>query len=174
MYQPYPGSAEMSQSQRSSVPPAVRNAVMLMYAGAAVSLIKVAADIATRSELRADVASRSKASPVHLAASQISAAANVSLVIAVVFAVISIGLWIFIARASRGGSPGARIAGTVLFGLDTLALLVGPPDVGLTGSQPALARVATGAVWLAGLVVVVLLWQRRSNAFFRGAREATA
>lgn len=174
MYQPYPDSAEMSQSQRSPVPPAVRNAVTLMYAGAAVSLIRVAADIATRSELRADVEARSKTSAVHLTASQISAAANVSLVIAVVFAVISIGLWIFIARASRGGSTGARIAGTVLFGLDTLALLVGPPDVGLTGSQPALARVGTGAVWLVGLVVVVLLWQGRSNAFFRGTRALAA
>lgn len=174
MYKPYPGSAEVSLSQQPPAPSAVRNAVMLMYAGAAVSLIRAAADIATRSELRAAVASRSKASPVHVTASQISAAANTSLVIAVVFAVISIGLWIFIARASRGGSAGARLAGTVLFGLDTLALLVGTPDVGLIGSQPALARVGTGAVWLVGLVVVVLLWQGRSNAFFRGARAVTA
>jgi hypothetical protein len=173
MYQPYPGSAEMSTSQRPPAPPAVRRAVVLMYAGAAVSLIRVVADVATRGELRAFVASRSQNSAVHLTASKISAAADVELVIAVAVGIISIGLWIFIARASRGGSTGARVTGTVLFGLDTLALLAGPMDVGIAGGQPALARVGTGAVWLLGLAVVVLLWQRRSSAFFRGGRELT-
>jgi hypothetical protein len=36
MYQPYPGQTEMPQAQRPPAPAAVRNAVKVMYAGAAV------------------------------------------------------------------------------------------------------------------------------------------
>lgn len=88
--------------------------------------------------------------------------------LAVGLGVISIGLWIFIARAASNGSGGARIAGSVLFGLDTIALLAGPPELSLAGAQPVAARICTGIVWLAGLGAVILLWQRSSTAFFRG------
>jgi hypothetical protein len=165
MYQPYPGEAQLPGEQRPPAPAPVRRAVMVMYAGAAASLLRAIADLVTRTELKNFVAARSRAAAVHLNASQISAATNVALAVAVVVGVISIGLWIFIARAAGKGSKAARITGTVLFGLDTLSLLVAPPDVGVSG--PVLPKIFTGIVWLAGLVVVILLWQRRSRAFFR-------
>lgn len=162
MYQPYPGGVQVPEAHRP--PPApVRHAVLLMYVGAAVSVIRVIADVATRAGLRAAIASHSPG----LTAAQVSTGANGVLILAVAAGVISIGLWIFVARASQNGSGAARITGSVLFGLCTVALLTGPSDLGLGAAQPVLARICTGAVWLAGLGAVILLWQRSSSLFFR-------
>jgi hypothetical protein len=166
MYQPYPDAAQMPADQRPPAPAPVRRAVMVMYAGAAASLLRAIADLVTRTELNSFVAARSRAAAVHLTASQTSATTNAALAVAVVIGIIGVGLWIFIARAAGKGSKAARVTGTVLFGLDTLALLVAPPDVGLSG--PVLPKIFTVVVWLAGLVVVILLWLRSSRAFFRG------
>jgi len=74
-----------------------------------------------------------------------------------------IALWLGIARACRRGSGGARVAGTVLFALDTVGVL------GVLGSSQAgfgPAKVLTLIGWLIGLGAVVALWQRPSSAFF--------
>ena len=55
----------------------------------------------------------------------------------------------------------------MLFGLYTLALLIGPPDMGIRGPEAAAARIFAGIIWLIGLAAVVLLWRRDSSAFFK-------
>jgi hypothetical protein len=49
----------------------------------------------------------------------------------------------------------------VLFGVDTIALLVtlGSPGIGGTKGIGVV-------IWLIGLVTVILLWQRRSSEYF--------
>jgi hypothetical protein len=91
-----------------------------------------------------------------------------AIAISAVLGLISVGLWIINARASGSGSKWAQVTGSVLFGLDTLALVAGPPGLGIIGVQPAAAKLCTAAVWLAGLAAVVLLWQGSSRAFFNG------
>jgi hypothetical protein len=51
---------------------------------------------------------------------------------------------------------------SVLFGLDTIFLLLG---ISRTGFQ--LGNVVSILVWLAGLGAVVLLWRRESTEFFQ-------
>jgi hypothetical protein len=165
MYQPYPGAAETPTVRRQAAPSPVRNAVVVMYAGAAVSLIRVIADLMGRASLKTDIEKTSHGA-VPLTASQVNAAVTVSIVASVVLGLIGIGLWILNARGSADGRKWAQVTGTVLFGLDTLSLLAGPPGVGLAAGQPAVARLCTALVWLAGLAAVVLLWQRSSRAFF--------
>jgi hypothetical protein len=186
MDQPYPDGAQKPRAQQSlgarqkagaqqpsgpqqpptPAPGPVRSAVMSMYAGAAASVVLVIADLVTRAELRSYIASRSRTAGAHPTASQITATTTTALAAGVVVGVISIGLWIFIARAAGKGSNRARITGTVLFGLDTVALLAGPPDIGVSG--PTWPKIFTGLVWVAGLVAVILLWRRSSRAFFTG------
>jgi hypothetical protein len=165
MYQPYPGGADMPAVHRPA-PPSVRNAVVAMYAGAAMSLIKVIADLATKASLKADLEKAPHAVPV--TASQLNAALTASIAASVVLGLISVGLWILSARGSAGGQKWAQVTGTVLFGLDTLALLAGPTGFGLAGDQPAVDKLCAALVWLVGLATVVLLWQRGSRAFFTG------
>jgi hypothetical protein len=81
----------------------------------------------------------------------------------VITGLIAVAAWVAIARACRNGSNGARITGTVLFGLatvDTLVSAVAPQAVAVKAWWPV--------IWLAGLIAVILLWQRASTAFFKG------
>jgi hypothetical protein len=169
MYQPYPGEAQMPGTRRPPAPASVRSAVGVMYGGAAVSLIRVVVDVATKSGLKADIEKNGSHGPIPLTASQVNSAVTASIVMAVILGLIGVGLWILVARGSQNGQSWARITGSVLFGLDTLALLAGPLGLAVTGPQPAVAKLFTALVWLAGLGAVVLLWQRSSRVFFRGS-----
>jgi len=168
MYQPYPSAAEASAVQPPPAPSPVRYAVVVMYAGAGLSLIRVIADLATKASLRTDIATKASHAAVPLTAAQINTAVTTAIAASAVLGLISVGLWILSARGSAGGRKWAQVTGTVLFGLDTLALLAGPPGLGLTASQPAVDAACTAVIWLAGLGAVVLLWRRSSRSFFGG------
>ena len=171
VYQPYPGGLPPG-AQRPPAPASVRHAAWLMYAGAAASLLKVGADLVTWGTVRTAMRLALRDGARHVTpaptASQLNAGITMTLTLVAVTGLIATGLWIFLARAIRNGSGGARVTGTIFFALDTVALLIGPPDVGLRGAGVLLARAGTVLVWLAGLGAVVFLWQRKSSAFLAG------
>ena len=148
MYQPYPGGADRSAVDRPTPSP-VRQAVLVMYVGAALSVIRVIVVLVTKASLKADIASRAARAAVPLTASQINAAETAAIVFSVVVGVIGAGLWIVNARGSADGQKWAQV----------------------TGGQPVVDRICPAVVWLAGLSAVVLLWQRSSRVFF-GRRQA--
>ena len=156
-------------------PASVRIAVRLMYLGAAVSLVKVIVDLTTESATRsAELTALKigvKKSGVSATASQLNSGITATLAMAFVLGLISVGLWILVARASRHRKDWARATGSLLFGLDTLALLIGPPDVGIHGPETAVARIFAGIIWLIGLAAVVFLWQQDSSGFFKAPRS---
>jgi hypothetical protein len=137
----------------------MRNAIGLMYAGAAytvlyaVGVVIVAAAIVNKHPLAA-------------AASSGRVGLGGVIAVAVVAALIEVALWLGIARACRNGRGGARVTGTVLFGVHTIGLL----GV-LANSHPGigLAKIATVLSWLIACAAVVFLWQRPSSAFFARA-----
>jgi hypothetical protein len=63
----------------------------------------------------------------------------------------AVGLWILTAQASRSGKDWARATSSVLFGLGTLAVFIGPPDVGIRGHDTAVTRVFAGIIGLHGI-----------------------
>jgi hypothetical protein len=128
-----------------------------MYAGAAITAISLIVTLATISNLRTAIHNANPA----FSASKLHSAETAAVVLAIVFGLIGIGLWIWMARANRAGKNWARITATVFFGLDTLSLLVG-----FRQAEPALSRVVSLLVWLAGLGAVILLWQKVSSAYF--------
>jgi hypothetical protein len=170
---PYPGGRQPGPGQ-PAVPASVRNAVRLMYLGAAVSLSKVIADVGTESTTRNAMLTALKAgakkSGLTVTVSQLNSGITSTLALAFVLGLIGAGLWILVARASRSGKDWARATGSVLFGLDTLALLIGPPDVGIRGPEAAVTRIFAGIIWLIGLAAVVSLWQKKSSVFFKTSR----
>lgn len=160
-YQPYPtGGAEPDQV-RPTPPPSVQNAVRLMYVGAAISAISLIVTLATISSLRTSI---HNANP-SLSAAKLHSAETAAVVLAIVFGLIGVGLWIWMARANKAGKNWARITATVFFGLDTLSLLAG-----FRQAEPALSRAVSLLVWVAGLGAVVLLWQKISSAYFAASR----
>lgn len=159
-------------------PLSVRAAVRLMYAGAAMTIVTALVDLLTRSGLKSAIEhGLNTASRVHglprLTPGQVNSSVTAVIVMAIIVSVVGAFLWVFIARASTEGQWSARITATGLFGLDTLALLAGPADLGVRGPASRPAEACLLAVWLTGLAVIVLLWQRSSGRFFSGSRPGS-
>jgi hypothetical protein len=141
--------------RRAPMPDSVRGAVRLMYASAAYALIWAICAVLIV-DGKNPFASLTLGSEVMVAA--ISCA-------------IQVAVWLSIARACRRGKNWARVAGTVFFGLYTVAALLALIGYRhFTGGL--IGAVLIAATWLIEGGAVLLLWQRRSGPFFKGARLA--
>lgn len=158
MVQPYPTAAQMPEgAQQQPVPGSVRNAVVAMYAGAALSVIHAILYIVTESSTRAAYASKHP----HLTAHQITTGAHALEYAGVVDGVVAAVLFIWMAQMCRRGRNWARITSTVFFGLGVLGALGG-----LVLAVAAVDKIFTFLVVLPGLAAVILLWQSSSSAYF--------
>jgi hypothetical protein len=160
MYPTYPGGTEMPEVQRPPVPSSVRNAVKAMYAGAVVTVVGVVIEILTVGATKNAIEKRSP----HLTASQVNASEHALVIGFAVSGLIAVAAWLFIARACQNGHNWARITGTVLFGLATVDTIVSA-----TAPVAGAVKAWWPVIWLAGLVAVILLWQRASTAFFKAS-----
>ena len=157
----YPAPYPVSRPSLAPLPDSLRTAVTFMYAGAAytflyaVGVIIVAASIINKHPTLAVTAD-----------SRHGTTLGGVVALTVVLSLIEIALWLGIALACRNGQSWARVTGTVLFGLHTLAflgVLANPhPGIGLT-------KVLTIISWLIACGAVVFLWKRPSSAFFSAA-----
>jgi hypothetical protein len=92
--------------------------------------------------------------------------------VVVVFGLVLVVLWLWMARADGQGRNWARIVSTVLFGLATMQLrgdVTQPASragFGVTVLYYGVTALAV-AGWLAGAVAVWLLWRPDSTAFFK-------
>jgi hypothetical protein len=136
------------------LPASMVTAVRLMYAGAAFALIWAIGVIAVSASIVKHYPLASESADHRLAG---------AVTLAILLCAADIALWLGIARACRGGSSGARVAGTVLFAVHTVGVL----GV-VTSSQAGLgpAKVLTLIGWLIALGAVMALWQPPSSAFF--------
>jgi hypothetical protein len=156
MYQPYPSAGQAPEPARPAPPPSVVMAVRLMYAGAAVSAVSLVVGLATVGGLRTAL---HRSQPT-LTPTQLHDLQTVIVVGSVVVGLISIGLWVWMALTNKAGKSWARIVATVLFGLDTLFLLLGLARAGAAASF--LVSILT---WLIGLGAVILLWRKDSSEY---------
>lgn len=162
MFQRYPaGTGQQQAKDRPPAPRSLLNAVKLMYAGAVVSGISVILQFITIAVAR----STFRKQHPHYTAAQVhqlvvEAVAQVTLV-----GVISVGLWIVMARTNLAGRGWARIAASVLFALNTINLI---QSVRIYGVQIGL--IPDALIWLIGLAAVMFLWRRESSDFFQPSR----
>jgi len=158
MVQPYPSAGRMPGPVPSEPPPSsVVMAVRLMYAGAVVSALSLIVGLATVGSLRDSL---HKAQP-KLTPAQLHDLQTVVVAGSIFIGAISIGLWVWMALMNKAGKPWARIVATVLFGLDTLFLLLGVARAGAAAGT--LVSILT---WLIGLGAVIYLWRKDASAYF--------
>jgi hypothetical protein len=168
--QPYPsgGAGGGQVAQQPAQPSKVRIAMWLMYAGAALSLISAILVLALGSRIKNSIhnalvknnATLAREGKKQLTASQMHTVANAYVVIIVIVLLIAVALWIWMAWANGKGKSWARIVASVLFGLNTIFLLIG---ISRAGSS----TLFTGLGWLIGLAAIILLWMRESSAYFK-------
>jgi len=153
--------AECDSAAAAGPPWSVRNAVWLMYGGAAVSLAAAIADIATSNELR-EVIARTP-----ISRNLIGTATHATFVQAAAVNLVGVVLWLLMARWNAKGNTTARTLACVLFGLRTVAALIGPGELSALSPWPVAVRILTVLGWLVGLGAIVLLWQPSSSAFIK-------
>jgi asparagine N-glycosylation enzyme membrane subunit Stt3 len=161
MYQPYPGGDQVPEpSPRPPAPQSVLRAVQIMYVGAAASLIGIVIDLTTLSDTKARIHQRSPT----LTPAQVNSAEHFLIGGFIVAGLLGAALWLWMAQSTKAGKSWARIVSTVLFGIDTLDQVAGAavPSGGVV-------RIYSILIWLIGLAAVVLLWQRTSTDYFKGA-----
>jgi hypothetical protein len=160
--QPYPSAPPPPPYQPGSAPVqprSVKTAVRLMYAGAALDAIGVVLGLVTIGSLKKDII---KHSSKQLTATQIHGLEVFSIVGTVVIGAIAIGLWLWMAWANGKGRSWARVVSAVLFGIDTLSLLLS-----FTRANVAGALILGVLVWLAGLGAIFLIFSKESTPFFK-------
>jgi hypothetical protein len=157
MYQPYPQGGEMPPDPTRPAPPRpVRTAVLLMYTGAALSAVSLIVTVLNFHAIERTIRNASST----LTAQQVHSSAIVAVTIAVVTSLVAIGLWLLMAWGNKNGQNWARITATVLFGLNTLFLL-------LSFRATVSASLAFSLlVWLVGLGAIILLWRKESSQYF--------
>jgi hypothetical protein len=134
-----------------------------MYVGLAASLIGIVIDMTTLSSTRAAII---KHSPT-LTTAQVNNAEHVEIGLFIASGLIGAALWLWMAQSCRAGKGWARIVSTVLFAIDTLAVLI--TTAGTAGG--GLSRAYALVIWVVGLIAIILLWQRASSGYFRSARR---
>jgi hypothetical protein len=174
MYQPFPGGDESPAQSgqpgapvRPPLPQSVARAVQVMYVGALASLVGIVIDLLVRHSLRSYIADHISRNGKKLTAAQVNNTYHAELAALIVVGLIGIGLWIWLARSSKAGKSWARIVATVLFAIDTIGAFVGLAGSALGGASAT--RVYGFVVWVIGLAAIVLLWQRASSDYFKGA-----
>ena len=89
------------------------NAVKLMYVGAALALVSVITAIATTPALKAAIRQQHP----FLDQAALGAVITGTLTATIAGALVSIGVWLIVARRTRRGRPGVRIMSTILSAL---------------------------------------------------------
>jgi hypothetical protein len=149
MYQPYPSTGQPAGPLLPPAPAPVLTAAKFMYGGA-VSTVYLIATL----PFIGDIHGTWNGHPLTATPLTIT-------VVIVVFGLVPIAVWLWMARAASQGRNWARILSTVLFVLATLQL---------TGSRGVVQVFTVALTWLIGLSVVWLLWRPASSAFFKPQR----
>jgi len=170
-YQPYPtggGANQIGTAERGPQPSTLRNAVRLIWAGGALSLIGVIITLSFSGRIKTAVtnaAIKSNRTATHkLTAAQIHSLANATVVLLAVFGIVGVLLWVWMAWANNRGRAWARIVATVLFGLNTIAVLLE-----LGRASVSLITVLLG--WLIGLGAIVLLWNKQTTQYINAGKQ---
>lgn len=158
MYEPYPSSGPAQEAEQIPPPRSVRNAVKLMYAGAALEVLAVIIAVVTVGSLKSAILARH---PAYTAA-RLHTAEVARTVPLVIGGLIAIGLWLWMAWANGQGRSWARVVSAVLFGINTVDLLasfllvhaVATPIIGVV-------------IWLVGLGAIMLMFSKESGPFYQ-------
>jgi hypothetical protein len=145
------------EPDRPDLPRPVRTAVLLMYTGAALSAVSLIVTVLNFHAIERVIRNASSTLTAH----QVHNDAIVAVTIAVVESLIAIGLWLLMAWGNKNGQSWARITATVLFGLNTLFLLLS-----FVRATVSVSLVFSVVVWAVGLGAIVFLWRKESSEYF--------
>ncbi len=150
-------------------PRSVRNAVRLMWSGAALSVISPIVSLFNLDEAKSQMREQVTKGYPDASRASIDMMFAMSIAVGIITAVIGIGLWSWMAWKNGQGRGWARVVATA-FGAFTVVL--GPirlAMIGILGTRVPPTSIILGAVNVVlAIVILVLLWRKESSAFYAG------
>ena len=153
-------------------PPPVRRAVRLMRAGAAVSALSLIFTVIGAFSLKSNMmsANAQKLKLHQITASQISNTATGLIIYTILIGLVSIGLWLWMARMNEAGRRWARITASAFFALWSLYTysVLGELHGGVTVTATLIVSlILILALWVMGAAIVFQLWRPASTEYIR-------
>lgn len=168
-YQPYPEESARSERDGSNQvheqPPSIRTAVLLMRAGAAVSLIGLVVTLFTLDTLKDEVRAQLGASDASFSSADLDTAFNAAVVFAIVFGLIGVGLWLWMAWANGKGRKWARVVATVFGVINVLSFIF----VITAGSATTPSLIVSVLSVLVGVAALFYLYRPDASQFYSAA-----
>jgi hypothetical protein len=152
------GTGQPPGTVEPAVPPAVRAAVRVMYAGAVAAVIHAVVVVVTAGAMKTALQQKHP----HLSAGTLSTLTTITVVATAVLSLLGAVLFIWIARAGGRGKSPARITAAVLAALGALVLVY---DV--SNGRGTASLIVGFVVEAIGLASVAFLWLPSSSAYFQ-------
>jgi hypothetical protein len=144
-------------------PQSVTNAVRLMYAGAALSVVSLLLTPMSIDVIRTSMEDAMAGQQEGLTPEQIDPFVTVAVAMSMVFGLLGVGVWLLMAWTNGRGHSWARIVATVLFAINAVGLLASLPQVGVMPLAFAVSALTT----LVGALAVSFLWRKESSDWFQ-------
>lgn len=166
-----PGAKPGQAGLAGQDPPApVRRAVRLMQAGAVASTLSLIFTVIGAFSLKSNMmsANAQKLKLHQITASQISSTATGLIVYTILIGLVSIGLWLWMARMNEAGRRWARITASAFFALWSLYTysVLGELHGGVTVTGTLIVSlVLILALWVVGAATIFQLWRPASTAY---------
>lgn len=143
-------------------PPAMDNAVKLMRLGGLVSLLSLFTVFLTTGSIRDAIEESAATSGTALDQTAIDAAVSVAIGFGIVFGLVGVALWFWMASANGKGRNWARVVASILFGLQLLSFLFS-----FTQAQPILSRVLSIVMLAIGAGAMYFMYRPESSQYYQ-------
>ena len=171
----YPGGTAV-MPPKPPLPQTVQRAYYCILAGAVLSALSVVTALTEINTIRSVLETGDPTADQ----STINSLVTAAIAVACVFGLIEIGLWIWMAFATKAGKNWARILSTVFFGLEAASTVIGgltyaasssngSSSTTFVSSDTVLGQIVGWLTFLAGLGAIILLWNKQSSAYFKPA-----
>jgi hypothetical protein len=169
----YPGGTA-AMPPRPPLPQTVQRAHYCILAGGALALLGIVTTLTQTSAIRSVL----ETSETAVSQSTINSLVTATIVFACVLGLVEVGLWVWMAFATKAGKNWARVLSTVFFGLSAASTIIGTlvyfadsssgsSASTFASSDTTLGQVAAWLEFLAGLAAVILLWNKQSSPYFK-------
>lgn len=142
-------------------PRSIQNAVRLMWAGAALSLLQLLVGLLTLGSVKDNIADQLRDDGT-FTQDKVDTAYNVIVINTVVVTLLAIALWLGMAKANGDGRKWARVVATALGVLNVLVVITAVAQ----GQADPLSLVLSVIVAVLAITILVLLWRKESTDFY--------
>ena len=168
----YPGGLG-AMPPKPPAPQSVQRAYYCILAGGVLTILGIVATLTQTNAIRSALES----TETTVAQSTINSLVTATIVFACVLALVEVGMWVWMAFATKAGKHWARILSTVFFGLSAASTIFGSlfyfasssngSSTTFASSDTTFGQIAAWLEFFAGLAAIILLWSKESSAYFK-------